>query len=165
MHKNYINFSFIIDSSSDPLLDEHFRRSLGADYESLFKKKTSSDSESSSNESTPPKVPQMTREDSKDNTTKNNGDTSNTSKKNLEPTKEDSTQVTDPVKAFREDMEMEGYTGIDYWKINFFIVRSVRSTYRVHVFDPKHKSQLNPHKLLDFAYLGGFWYSKIDFFS
>ena len=52
----------------------------------------------------------MKREDSKD--TKNNGDTSNTSKKNLEPnSKEDSTQVADPVKAFREDMEMEGYTG------------------------------------------------------
>ena len=60
----------------------------------------------------------MTREDSKDNTTKNNGDTSNTSKKNLEPTKEDSTQVADPVKAFREDMEMEGYTGTDYCNIN-----------------------------------------------
>jgi len=26
------------DSSADPLLDEHFRRSLGANYENLFKK-------------------------------------------------------------------------------------------------------------------------------
>ena len=27
------------------------------------------------------------------------------------PTKEDATKVEDPVKAFQEDMEMEGYTG------------------------------------------------------
>merc|ERR1711997_153046 len=43
--------TIITNSASDPLLDEHFRRSLGADYESLFKKKTSTgsgDSESSS---------------------------------------------------------------------------------------------------------------------
>ena len=105
----------LVDSSADPLLDEHFRRSLGADYESLFKKKSSSnsDSESSSTESTPPKVPQMPREDkdsSKDQTTTktNNGDKNN---KHVEAT-EDLTQVADPVKAFQEDMEMEGYTGI-----------------------------------------------------
>ena len=104
----------LVDSSADPLLDEHFRRSLGADYESLFKKKTStSDSESSSTESTPPKVPQMPREDkdsSKDQTTTktNNGDKNN---KHVEAT-EDLTQVADPVKAFQEDMEMEGYTGM-----------------------------------------------------
>ena len=95
-------------------MDEHFRRSLGADYESLFKKKTStSDSESSSTESTPPKVPQMPREDkesSKDQTTTktNNGDKNN---KHVEAT-EDLTQVADPVKAFQEDMEIEGYKGM-----------------------------------------------------
>lgn len=80
------------DSSADPLLDEHFRRSLGADYESLFaKNKNKSDSESSSVESTPPKVPESPKSSiSRDS---------------------DSTKVDDPVKAFQEDMEMEGYTG------------------------------------------------------
>jgi len=110
--------TIITNSSADPLLDEHFRRSLGADYESLFKKKSSSnsDSESSSTESTPPKVPQMPREDkesSKDQTTTktNNGDKNN---KHVEAT-EDLTQVADPVKAFQEDMEMEGYTVEDHF--------------------------------------------------
>ena len=85
----------MVDSSADPLLDEHFRRSLGADYESLFKKKTGSESEPpSSTESTPPKVPQQ--QSSSDQSPK---------------PQEDSTKVDDPVKAFQEDMEMEGYTG------------------------------------------------------
>ena len=88
-------FFFVVDSSADPLLDEHFRRSLGADYESLFKKKTGSESEPpSSTESTPPKVPQQ--QSSSDQSPK---------------PQEDSTKVDDPVKAFQEDMEMEGYTG------------------------------------------------------
>jgi len=88
-------FFFVVDSSADPLLDEHFRRSLGADYESLFKKKTGSESEPpSSTESTPPKVPQQ--QSSSDQSPK---------------VQEDSTKVDDPVKAFQEDMEMEGYTG------------------------------------------------------
>ena len=86
----------LIDSSADPLLDEHFRRSLGADYESLFKKK--SDSESSSTESTPPKVPEVNEPAKSDRV-----------KKAID--QEDSTKVDDPVKAFQEDMEMEGYTG------------------------------------------------------
>lgn len=108
--------TIITNSSADPLLDEHFRRSLGADYESLFKKKSStSDSESSSTESTPPKVPQMPRQDSKDSTSNNdNKGDNNKNNKNLEGAK-DSTQVADPVKAFREDMELEGYTVEDHF--------------------------------------------------
>ena len=119
-------------------MDEHFRRSLGADYESLFKKKTSTgsgDSESSSpssstnssiNESTQsPKVPdqlvvstnishqtiqkQLNRSDTKTSPT----ESANCSSSNLQDNnKEDSTQVDDPVKAFQEDLEMEGYTGM-----------------------------------------------------
>ena len=125
---------YFSDASSDPLLDEHFRRSLGADYESLFKKKTSTgsgDSESSSpssstnssiNESTPPKVPdqlvvstnishqtqkQLNRSDTKTPT-----ESANCSSNLQDNNKEDSTQVDDPVKAFQEDLEMEGYTGM-----------------------------------------------------
>ena len=102
------NFFFVVDSSADPLLDEHFRRSLGADYESLFKKKTGSESEPpSSTESTPPKVPQQ--QSSSDQSPK---------------PQEDSTKVDDPVKAFQEDMEMEGYTG----------------------------NKIENHKILDFSY-------------
>ena len=128
---------YFSDASSDPLLDEHFRRSLGADYESLFKKKTSTgsgDSESSSpssstnssiNESTQsPKVPdqlvvstnishqtiqkQLNRSDTKTSPTESANCSSNLQDNN----KEDSTQVDDPVKAFQEDLEMEGYTGM-----------------------------------------------------
>ena len=128
-----ISLFYFSDASSDPLLDEHFRRSLGADYESLFKKKTSTggDSESSSpssstnssiNESTPPKVPdqlvvstnishqtqkQLNRSDTKTPT-----ESANCSSNLQDNNKEDSTQVDDPVKAFQEDLEMEGYTGM-----------------------------------------------------
>ena len=99
------------DSSADPLLDEHFRRSLGADYESLFKKKgstspgpnTNSESEPSSTESTPPKVPQQSSSDQG------------------QKDQEDSTKVDDPVKAFQEDMAMEGYTGKNILKIHNFL--------------------------------------------
>lgn len=92
--------TIITNSSADPLLDEHFRRSLGADYESLFKKKTGSESEPpSSTESTPPKVPQQ-QQSSSDQSPK---------------PQEDSTKVDDPVKAFQEDMEMEGYTVEDHF--------------------------------------------------
>lgn len=92
------------DSSADPLLDEHFRRSLGANYETLFKKNSSSscsESGSSSTESSPPKVPQLLL------TKKDSSKTESSDKsQELDPTK-----VPDPVKAFREDMNMEGYTG------------------------------------------------------
>ena len=136
MYKNSLNETlslfYFSDASSDPLLDEHFRRSLGADYESLFKKKTSTggDSESSSpssstnssiTESTPPKVPDqlvvstnishqtklLNRSDTKTPT-----ESANCSSNLQDNNKEDSTQVDDPVKAFQEDLEMEGYTGM-----------------------------------------------------
>ena len=92
------------------MLDEHFRRSLGADYESLFKKKTQgSDSEPpSSTESTPPKVPQAPSDQSPKD-------------------QEDSTKVDDPVKAFQEDMEMEGYTG------NTMTLGKVRPLYLISI--------------------------------
>jgi len=127
--------TIITNASSDPLLDEHFRRSLGADYESLFKKKTSTggDSESSSpssstnssiTESTPPKVPDqlvvstnishqtklLNRSDTKTPT-----ESANCSSNLQDNNKEDSTQVDDPVKAFQEDLEMEGYTVEDHF--------------------------------------------------
>ena len=55
-------------------------------------------------------MPREYKDSSKDQTTTktNNGDKNN---KHVEAT-EDLTQVADPVKAFQEDMEMEGYTGI-----------------------------------------------------
>ena len=118
-----MHYFYFLDSSADPLLDEHFRRSLGANYESLFKKKssssTASDSESSSTESTPPKVPQMPpkNQDSpkdsspKTNDTNNKGDNNDKAASDDNDSKDDATQVADPVKAFREDMEMEGFSG------------------------------------------------------
>lgn len=98
------------------MLDEHFRRSLGADYESLFTKKkaaptviNNSDSESSSVESTPPKsIVNHHDEESK----KSSSDET------------DSTKVDDPVKAFQEDMEMEGYTGEQQIIELFFFLRN-----------------------------------------
>ena len=109
-------------------MDEHFRRSLGADY-ALFNNKSSSikklnknsDSESSFVESTPPKVPEsvVVNSSHSSNETSSNlshhadsNSTSSDSKDSKESTAlEDSTKVDDPVKAFQEDMEMEGYTG------------------------------------------------------
>ena len=122
---------FFSDSSSDPLLDEHFRRSLGADYESLFKKKSgdseSSSASSSSTESTPPKVPDQIVVNTngklptfKNSEAKQNNLLSSDSIKieassavsSNDSPNEDSTKVDDPVKAFQEDLEMEGYTGM-----------------------------------------------------
>ena len=57
--------------------------------------------------------PREDKDSSKDQTTTpktNNGD-KNTNK-HVEASTEDLTQVADPVKAFQEDMEMEGYTGM-----------------------------------------------------
>jgi len=113
--------TIITNSSSDPLLDEHFRRSLGADYESLFKKKSDSESSSassSSTESTPPKVPDqvvvntgtLKSSEAKLNNSSDSKKTE-TSSASSNDSREDSTKVDDPVKAFQEDLEMEGYTG------------------------------------------------------
>ena len=57
-------------------------------------------------------MPREDKESSKDQTTTktNNGDKNN--KHVEEEASEDLTQVADPVKAFQEDMEMEGYTGM-----------------------------------------------------
>ncbi len=82
------------DSSADPLLDEHFRRSLGANYQSLFKR--GAEKEGAASSSLPaPKPPTPQPEPS-------------------EKSKEDETddkKEKDPIKAFQEDMDMEGYTG------------------------------------------------------
>merc|ERR1711884_866389 len=69
---------------------------------------------------TPPKVPQMPREEkdsSKDQNTitKTNNDGDKNNKHVEEEASEDLTQVADPVKAFQEDMEMEGYTVEDHF--------------------------------------------------
>ena len=64
--------------------------------------------------------PREDKDSSKDQTTTpktNNGD-KNTNK-HVEASTEDLTQVADPVKAFQEDMEMEGYTGTIY---NVYII-------------------------------------------
>ena len=70
-------------------------------------------------ESTPPKVPdQLVVSTNISHQTKllNRSDTKTPTESancssNLQDNKEDSTQVDDPVKAFQEDLEMEGYTG------------------------------------------------------
>ena len=52
---------------------------------------------------------QLNRSDTKTSPT----ESANCSSSNLQDNnKEDSTQVDDPVKAFQEDLEMEGYTGM-----------------------------------------------------
>lgn len=133
--------TIITNSSSDPLLDEHFRRSLGADYESLFKKKSDSestqskksDSESSNSiESTPspaaltssakkPTVVNTEANKNRDSQSKSSDSdvsksaTPNSSADTSIDQSEDSTKVEDPVKAFQEDMEMEGYTVEDHF--------------------------------------------------
>jgi len=130
--------TIITNSASDPLLDEHFRRSLGADYESLFKKKSgdseSSSASSSSTESTPPKVPDQvvvnsggfkpspilkTCSEAKQNIVSSDSikieTTSPASSNDSIPRESDSTKVDDPVKAFQEDQEMEGYTVEDHF--------------------------------------------------
>ena len=131
-------------------MDEHFRRSLGADYESLFKKKsTGPDSESSSSsssassnassmvsssssstESTPPKVPDQVVVNT--STPANAGGRVGQAKQNSSDSdtrEEDSTKVDDPVKAFQEDLQMEGYTG----KYFLYITYGNYFTYLVRV--------------------------------
>jgi len=128
--------TIITNSSSDPLLDEHFRRSLGADYESLFKKKSAGpDSESSSSsssassnassmmstsmsstESTPPKVPDQVVVNATPATSSIVGPAKQNSSDSDSSIREDSnTKVNDPVKAFQEDLQMEGYTVEDHF--------------------------------------------------
>ena len=81
--------SEIADSSgADPLLDEHFRRSLGAkNYQALFDKKEENQDEE-------PKEPKKKEEEKKDDS-------------------------KDPVQAFQEDMDMEGYTGEAFFTFTY----------------------------------------------
>ena len=67
---------------------------------------------SSSTESTPPKVPDQVVV----NTTPAAAGRVGQAKQNSSDsdTREDSTTVDDPVKAFQEDLQMEGYTGTTY---------------------------------------------------
>ena len=63
-------------------------------------------------------MPREDKDSSKDQntittTSKTNNDGDNKNNKHVEEeASEDLTQVADPVKAFQEDMEMEGYTGM-----------------------------------------------------
>lgn len=62
-------------------------------------------------------MPREDKDSSKDQntittTTKTNNDGDKNNKHVEEEASEDLTQVADPVKAFQEDMEMEGYTGM-----------------------------------------------------
>ena len=112
VEKNLIMFFvlFTADSSADPLLDEHFRRSLGANYQSLFKKTSP----------TPP--PQLVTSSVSQNhhmtsrVSQNHCVTSSMKSRSpsLSPDSSSSSlKVVDPVvKAFKDDMDMEGYTGI-----------------------------------------------------
>ena len=72
-------------------------------------------SSSSSTESTPPKVPDQVVVNT--STPANAGGKVGQAKQNSSDSdtrEEDSTKVDDPVKAFQEDLQMEGYTGTTY---------------------------------------------------
>lgn len=97
--------TIITNSYADPLLDEHFRRSLGANYKSLFKKKDDEQQQIASSTSSPPVSPPNP----------------STSSERLQPAAEKAAKEevekkdADPVKAFQEDMDMEGYTVEDHF--------------------------------------------------
>ena len=60
----------------------------------------------------PPKNQDSPKDSSpKTNDTNNKGDNNDKAASDDNDSKDDSTQVADPVKAFREDMEMEGFSG------------------------------------------------------
>ena len=100
-------FCFSADSSADPLLDEHFRRSLGADYQSLFKKNSPP---------SPPTQHSVTSSLSAQQQQHTTGFVTSSVKSrspSLSPDSSSSSmKLADPVvKAFKDDMDMEGYTG------------------------------------------------------
>jgi len=97
--------SIAADSSADPLLDEHFRRSLGANYQSLFKKSPVHHVTSSS-------VPFVTSS-VKSRSPSLSPDSSSSSIK---------VPVDSVVKAFKDDMDMEGYTGKTCFNLQCFVV-------------------------------------------
>lgn len=103
------------DTSADPLLDEHFRRSLGANYKNLFKKDSSSSSSHSPLMSSSPKRDPMEQE-------RKRIKTEPPEMPGLAPVAvpvavpaaaiagaSRSNKPKDPVREFQEDME--GYTG------------------------------------------------------
>ena len=99
-------FLFLLDSSADPLLDEHFRRSLGEQkYRSLFNEGEGS----GGGQRSPPAQPSPT--------SSTTSSSAKVSPKSAPPAHhpqvvQPSVAAADPVKAFHDDMESEGYTGI-----------------------------------------------------
>ena len=99
-------FLFLLDSSADPLLDEHFRRSLGEQkYRSLFNEGEGS---GGGQRSPPAAQPSPTS-----STTSSSAKVSPKSHlvHALPVVVQPSVTAADPVKAFHDDMESEGYTG------------------------------------------------------
>ena len=91
-----MTYFFVTDSSADPLLDEHFRRSLGDQkYRSLFKK----------SEEPAPASPPARSVSSMSPTSSASSSTKVSPKSAGDP---------DPVKAFHDDMDTEGYTGAHF---------------------------------------------------
>lgn len=107
--------TIITDSSSPDPFDEHFRRSLGANYESLFK-----DKQQKRQQPSPPKSPSQSTEEPME-TNQVTVDKSQSQVK--EDDDEEEEKVTsssdcksgDPVKAFQEDMDMEGLSVEDHF--------------------------------------------------
>ena len=103
---------WISDSSADPLLDEHFRRSLGEQkYRSLF----NADESHHQRRASPPVghqpgfAPPNAGAPSPTSSTPSASSSAKVSPKSAkEPT---AAAAVDPVKAFHDDMESEGYTG------------------------------------------------------
>eukprot|EP00095_Tigriopus_kingsejongensis_P003298 maker-scaffold355_size198070-snap-gene-0.28 protein:Tk03298 transcript:maker-scaffold355_size198070-snap-gene-0.28-mRNA-1 annotation:"hypothetical protein KGM_00435" len=95
------------NSDSDPLLDEHFRRSLGANYHNLF---NTEKSERSSPKSSPRALsPAQSSETSNADSTKHHPE-SGFSPKHNEPM-----DVDHPGQAFNDDSDMKGYTVEDHF--------------------------------------------------
>lgn len=107
-----LHFVFhFLDSSADPLLDEHFRRSLGSNYKSLFK---NSNEEKKSPE--PMETNQVTSSTSMTSPVANIF--KNEVKEEKSPREEDqerkavaTSSTTAPGPVFQEAMDMEGCSG------------------------------------------------------
>lgn len=99
-------------------IDEHFRRSLGANYQSLFKKDKSP--QPMDTDSPPQQQPQQQQQQP---SPKEDSPNSNSSAAGKVEEKQEEQKKKDPVKAFQEDMDMEGYTGGE--KILFSLQRQL----------------------------------------
>ena len=92
----------------------------------------------------PPKNQDSPKDSSpKTNDTNNKGDNNDKATSEDNDSKDDATQVADPVKAFREDMEMEGFSGKELfictvWKI---------SQYATQIFRGINESKLTTFKM------------------